>query len=109
MTGTPVTGTPWTPGPLTVKGPCAADNTGGHDYAVVDDAGNVVAECFEHVGPDGARYERRPARANAILYASAPELVDALESFLFPLDLTEFQSKRRVARDLLARIREGAS
>ena len=71
----------FTPGPLTIKRSLSSDNTGGYDYAIIDEAGQIIAETYEHVGVGrelGAVYDKRPARANAVLFAAAPDLYEAL-------------------------------
>lgn len=65
-----------TPGPLTVRRARVSDSVGGTDWAVVDAENRVIAECFEIV--DVGR-ERRPAEANATLFAASPKLLRALK------------------------------
>ena len=71
-----------TPGPLRAIKALKPDNAGGFDWAVVDQDENIVAEAFEHVGkdPKTGRFTMRPARANAFLYAAAPDLLEALKA-----------------------------
>lgn len=71
-----------TPGPLTTRRAMHPDNTGGYDHAVLDDGGAIIAECFENVGNGLGR----PAKANASLFAAAPDLLAACEAALLYLD-----------------------
>lgn len=61
-----------TPGPLS-----AVRATQGGDYAVKDRDNNIVAECFEDIREQGESAIEE-AKANATLYAAAPELLEAL-------------------------------
>ncbi len=64
----------FTPGPLTVK--CASKlSDGGWDWAIRDTHGFIIAECYNVV----ANNTRRPAEANARLFAAAPDLLEALK------------------------------
>lgn len=62
-----------TPGPLRV----ARAKNGGGDYAVIDADKNVVAEFYEDIREQG-ECAREEAKANATLYAAAPDLLEAL-------------------------------
>lgn len=66
-----------TPGPLRVVVTTSGkwDETG--DCAILDDEGKIIAETFRTVGPNGF-IDRRPAEANARLFAASPELLAAL-------------------------------
>lgn len=73
----------FTLGPWTCHKSKRPDNTGGYDYAVVDENHKIIAEVFEHVDFGRKKvYENRPVRANARLIAAAPDLYGALEAFL---------------------------
>jgi hypothetical protein len=69
-----------TQGPLTIHGP--SDGKGpyddGGDYAIVDADGKIIGEAIHKV--DYAEF--RPARANAHLWAAAPDLLVACEEAL---------------------------
>ncbi len=71
-----------TTGPLFVKRASRPDNTGAFDWAIINDKQEIIAECFTHVdySKDETRlFEIMPARANALLYAAAPDLLEACE------------------------------
>lgn len=75
----------FTLGPLTIKRSLSPDNTGGYDYGIIDKGNQIIAETYEHVDEGkelGAIYDKRPAMANAYLYAAAPELYEALEKMV---------------------------
>ena len=75
--------TEFTAGPLSVKGPSPGIESydDGGDYAIVDGDGRVIGEAFHHVGPAG---DTRPAKANAELWAKAPDLRALVEELLDP-------------------------
>lgn len=57
-----------TKGPVITTVAASADNTGGYDYAILDERRAIIAETYEHVGygpPGSVRYDARPADANA--------------------------------------------
>jgi hypothetical protein len=64
-----------TPGPFTVAGPSydRLDPTKCGDYALVNGNGHIVAEAFRLVAED----IELPAKANAYLFAAAPDLYAA--------------------------------
>ena len=64
-----------TPGPLHVRA-ASQKSDGGTDYAIVDQDNKVIGEAFEVVGTDN----KRPAYANAKLWAASSELLEALEA-----------------------------
>jgi len=49
---------------------------GGYDWAIIDQEGQILAECFEVTGTG----IRQPAKANASLFAAAPELLASLKA-----------------------------
>lgn len=65
-----------TPGPL-----FAIRAKQGGDHAVKDRDNNVVAECFEDIRELG-ECAMAEAKANATLYAAAPDLLEALQDVL---------------------------
>lgn len=71
-----------TQGDWTIRRAKTPDNTGGYDYAVLDKDGAVIGEAFEHVGKLGTSYDVRPAKANATMFAAAPDLLEACQSIL---------------------------
>jgi len=64
-----------TPGPLSIK---KAEDSDDPDWAIVDADNRVIGEAFNLVHFD----TYRPAEANARLWASAPDLLVALEELL---------------------------
>lgn len=66
---------PYTTG-LRVHGPSNVPGIPGQcgDYALLDADGKIVGEAYRQVGPA----EVRPAEANALLWAAAPELLESL-------------------------------
>lgn len=76
----PDSSTRYTPAPLTVKGPSPGLDRGtddGGDYAIVDAENHIIGEAFHLVARGGVT---KPAKANATLWAAAPELLNALDS-----------------------------
>lgn len=72
-----------TPGPWKESRAKERDNTGGWDYAILDGNNKIIAEAFENVGfASGSTviHDFRPVEANARLIASAPELLEALDT-----------------------------
>ena len=73
-----------TPGPLTVHGPSLGGTPcdDGGDYAIYDSEGFIIAEAICKVGraQTPGRYITRPAKANATLWAAAPELYGATKA-----------------------------
>ena len=67
----------FTKGPLNIMGPSpgGGPNDDGGDYAVLDSAGCIIGEAICRVEPG----ETRDARANATLWAAAPEMYKALK------------------------------
>lgn len=65
-----------TTGPLRVSEAVSKKLDERGDCAIIDSAGKIVGEAFALVGPG----ETRPARANADLWAAAPDLLEALAS-----------------------------
>ena len=66
--------TKFTKGPLGVEGPATpskSDPTCGGDYAICDTSGLIIGEAWSLTGD-------RPARENALLWAAAPEMYEAL-------------------------------
>lgn len=57
------------------------DNTGGFDYAILESEGRIIAEVFEHVGyaTEAHGLDKRDAEKTAMLFAAAPELLEACE------------------------------
>jgi hypothetical protein len=70
----------YTKGPLWISGPSQGKerNDDGGDYAIVEPGGIIIGEAFHRVGEDAYR----DAEANARLWASAPNLLAALETLL---------------------------
>ncbi len=70
-----------TPGLFVIVRSPKPDNTGGFDYAIMDENDRIVAEVFEHVGEGAPElgYEKRPAYENARLFADAPLLLAEVE------------------------------
>lgn len=63
----------YTPGPWTIKRrtrPSGREQS--MDYAILDPAGEIIAETFEIVGPN----DYRPVEANARLIASCPTMAE---------------------------------
>ena len=78
MTDSKHTSEPWTV--VKAKRP---DNTGGYDYAIADSDDNIIAEVFQNVGyadKEKKIYNQRPAKANAHLIATSPELLEACQA-----------------------------
>lgn len=55
-----------TQGQMTTAKAVRPDNTGGIDWAILDNVPSVIAECFEHVG--SGLVGVRPAKVNADLF-----------------------------------------
>lgn len=67
------TTTKHTPGPLRAV---AATYSG--DHAIKDASGHIVAECFEAIR-SAFECSHEEAKANATLYATAPEMLDLIK------------------------------
>lgn len=97
----------YTGAPLAVHGPSSGGGPidSGGDYAIVDADGHVIGEAIHRVG----RHNFRPAKANAKLWAKAPEMVAVLKELVGKAD--SWACSRRSlcaalkgARELLAEI-----
>ncbi len=100
----------YTPGPWSIKSAVQRDNTGGLDYAILDGEGELIAETFEHVDyGTGTKFLARPARANALLIASAPAMRAFIESLTDAAGPYQYLDNTQVvcdARALLAKTGE---
>jgi len=69
--------TKFTQGPLGIEGPSlgGGSNDDGGDYAICDSIGAIIGEAINKTGPG----EYYPARENAVLWATAPEMYAELE------------------------------
>lgn len=94
-----------TAGPFTVKGPSrpTSDTPEGGDYAIFDSDGEIIAECFRRVNPHASGI--RPARANAKLFAAAPDLLETLRTIVGNAASVQMdpQWAVQVARNAIAR------
>ena len=71
-----------TNGPFTILASVAKEWDRCGDYAILDTDGNIIAETFGIVGAEmfPIKYIHRPAKANALLFAAAPRLLEACEA-----------------------------
>ena len=97
-------------GPLTIKGPSPGDNTGcddGGDYAIIDGKGKIIAEAISKVDfAGGGGYDTRPAKANAQLYAAAPDLLEACRQLRNEIEEYRASSLGMVmARDAIEKVK----
>lgn len=70
-----------TPGPLRTQDSISSKWDELDDCAIVDERGRIIGEAFALVGQN----EHRPARANAELWAAAPDTTEALARTLTSL------------------------
>lgn len=60
------------------------DNTGGYDYAILDEERKIVAEVYQHVGGVHGAYVERPVFENALgivaLKNHAPRIITELQA-----------------------------
>lgn len=88
----------WTNGRLTIRR-SARPADGEWDFALLDSEGEIIAETFGRVDTN----KRRPAEANARLFANAPELWAALEALVAPNHTPETYAAAMLnARNVLA-------
>jgi len=75
--------TEFTKGPLGIEGPSLGDgsNDDGGDYAICDNSGAIIGEAIYKTGPG----EHYPARNNALLWAAAPKMYEALDRIVAKL------------------------
>lgn len=99
----------FTPGPWVPRRAAKPDNTGGYDWAIIAPDKAIVAECFEVVdwAENGVDFDTRPVEANARLIASAPDLLEALQTMI--ADFGDYPASERpcrafdMARDAIAK------
>jgi len=85
----------YTKGPLRISGPSQGrepDDDGGN-YAIIESGGIIIGEAFHCIGKDAYR----DARANARLWASAPDLLDELRLIVEGWDAIESNKIRRLS------------
>lgn len=83
-----------TPGPLSIR---KAEDTDNPDWAIVDIEGRIIGEAFDLVYFD----IRRPAKANARLWAAAPEMYKALKIALDALGCDCLRQDRMEAQKII--------
>lgn len=91
---------------LTIKGnaPTCDETDGVGDYALIDPDGRIVGEAYRTV----SIHDKRPARENALLWAAAPKMYEALETLVDTFWGTVgggCESDLRAAKELLAAAR----